>query len=145
MNAVGCLAGEFLAPGTPLFRLVEKGKKATTIKTASDGKATPIALPLVVFIDRDTDSGGLMFAAALKDTGRASLIGEPKQVANGSAWNVFWTPNRQDVFELPVAYLQRIGGAPLAAGVQVDVAVSPASDDDALMEAARARLAAEQR
>jgi Peptidase family S41 len=135
-----CLARELLEPSTALFRIVTR-RGVETVEAPSADKPTPITLPVVVFVDKDTESGGLLLAALLQDTGRATLIGESKEEANGAVSNVFWTPNRQDVFQLPIGYFQRLGGTKLAAGVQVDVAVSPASDDEALMQEARARLA----
>jgi hypothetical protein len=134
-----CLAGEFLQPGTPLFQLTDRSHVEMQ-KSPKLGKNRPLTLPLVIFMDEDTESGALALAASLRDAGRASLIGESKEKANGTIRNLIPTTwSGKDQFLLPIGYISRVGGAPLANGLQVDVVVSPQSES-ALMDAAKARL-----
>jgi hypothetical protein len=138
LPAAICVAAQFLGPKTPLMRLTGR-LNAETQETPADSRRTPITLPLAIFIDKDTESGALALAAALQDTHRASLIGEPKDHANAAVLGVVTTPRDQDRFLLPIGEISRVSGAPLAAGKQVDIAVSP-QEDGALMEAARAQF-----
>lgn len=135
-----CLAAQFVAPGTPLLILNDRSR-AETVKAEKAGSKRPIGQPLVVLIDANTESGALALAAALRDAGRASLIGESKQKANGSLLTpVVLTRDPEGItFTLPVGYISRLGGARLADGLQVDVEV-PTNDDQRLLEAARVRL-----
>jgi hypothetical protein len=139
LPAVFCIAGQFLKRDTPLLRLTDRSRTET--ETAPDtGRHEPITLPLVVLMDAETDSGGLALAAALRDAGRASLIGGSKSPAHAMVRNLVTTRSSHDTFPLPVASMVRISGVPLADGLQVDVAVAP-KDDAALLDAARQRFA----
>ena len=133
--AVACVAGQFLKPKTPLLRLLSPWA-VETLESPAVGRRPPIALPVAIFVDKDTDSGGLALAAAMQDTHRASLIGDSKEHANATLTSQVTTRYR-DSFLVPVGEMSRITGASLAAGIQVDVTV-PAQDDAALMDAARA-------
>lgn len=132
---VACVAGQFLKPKTPLLRMVSPSAVETLVSPAV-GRRQPIALPMVVFVDTDTDSGGLSLAAALQDAHRASLIGDSKEDAYATL-DLQVTTRYRDSFVVPAGEIRRITGASLAAGIQVDVTV-PAQDDAALMDAARA-------
>jgi C-terminal processing protease CtpA/Prc len=138
LPAVGCVAGQFVKPNTALFRVTARSGEET-FGTPTDGRLTPIALPLVVFMDSDTDSGGLLLAATLRDVGRAALIGESKEHANGTVLALDATRTGQDHFLVPVGHMKRLGGTLLSEGVQVDVQVSP-KNEEAMLEAARTRL-----
>ena len=134
-----CVASQFVKAKTPLIRLRD-GKSRTEVLDAIDtGRQTPITLPLALLVDADTESGGLAIAAALQDTQRAKLVGESKEKANGQLFTVLTTPGERDRYVLPIGEIVRLGGAPLAAGIQVDVAVSP-KDDSALIAAACAQV-----
>jgi Peptidase family S41 len=138
LPAMICITGEFLKPKTPLFRIASR-MGDEIVPSPTDGRRTPITVPMVVFMDRDTESGALALAASLRDAGRADLIGESKERANGTLLTQVPTWGGRDQFLLPVGYMKRLGGAALADGVQVDVVVAP-GDDDAMLEAARARF-----
>ena len=129
-----CVASQFVNPKTPLIRL-SNGSRSEVLVAVGTGRKSPITLPLAVFVDRDTESGALAIAAALQDAGRAKLVGESKDKAAGRLFTVLSTPGRQDTFTLPVGEMEHVGGAPLSAGIQVDVAASP-KDDTALLAAA---------
>jgi hypothetical protein len=138
LPAVSCVAGQFLKPKTPLLRLLSLWP-VETLESPAVGRRSPIALPVAIFVDKDTDSGGLALAAAMQDTHRASLIGDSKEHAYAGLITQVTTRYR-DSFRVPIGEMSRINGTSLAAGIQVDVAV-PAQNDEALMNAARALFA----
>jgi hypothetical protein len=133
-----CVAAEFLKPKTSLFRIASRSG-VETLDSPADGRRTPIELQLAIFVDKDTESGALALAAALQDAQRATLIGEPKMHANAAVFSLMTTSRGRDQFLLPVGEILRVNGASLAAGIRVDVAVSP-QDNAALMEAARTQF-----
>ena len=138
LPAAVCVAGEFVKPNTPLFRVTARSGEET-FRSPTDGRRTPIAVPMVVFMDKDTDSGGLLLAASLRDTGRADLIGESNEHASGKVLALVPTRTGQDQFLVHVGNMKRLGGALLSEGVQVDVPASP-KNEDAMLEAAHTRL-----
>jgi len=133
-----CVAGEFVKPNTPLFRVTTRSGEET-FRAPTDARRTPIALPLVVFMDKDTESGGLLLAASLKDVGRADLVGESKEHANDKVLALVPTRTGQDQFLVAVGHMKRLGGPLLSEGVQVDVPASP-KNEESMLEAARTRL-----
>ena len=138
LDAVVCLASNFLKPGLPL--LVIASMRGPETLRSRDIAWHPISLPVVVFIDRETDSGALGLAAALQDQHRARIIGEQKEKINGNVMSFVSTPKGQDMFLLPVADIRHVGGERLAVeGVRVDVAVR-ANDEDAMTAAASTAL-----
>jgi hypothetical protein len=140
LPVAACVASQFLKPKTPLFRIRDNKSRTEILESGVTGRSAPITLPLAIFVDQDTESGALAIAAALQDAKRAKLVGESKEQANGKLLTLVTTPRGQDTFFLPVGELERLGGARLAAGIRVDVAVSP-KDDDALIAAACAQFA----
>jgi C-terminal processing protease CtpA/Prc len=128
------VAGQFLKPKTPLLRLLSLSE-AETLESPSVGRRPPIALPVAVFVDKDTDSGAVALAAAMQDTHRASLVGDSKAHAYATITTRVTTRYR-DSFLVPLGEISRINGTSLAAGIQVDVTVD-AQDEGALMRAAR--------
>ena len=127
-----CLASELLKPSLPLFRIATRHVIESS-ESQRVGPGAAAALPVAIFIDKETDSGALALAAALQDQQRAQIIGEQKDKINGAVTTLVHAPRSQDV--------RHLGGQQLAAGVRVDVTVST-KDDDALMNAARAQFAA---
>jgi carboxyl-terminal processing protease len=83
--------------------------------------------PLIVLIDGLTTTGGEIIAAALKENGRALVIGS-KSYGAGTSQSV--TPlNSQDVLTLTTGYLYTASGDPLdKRGVTPDVITSSDSD-----------------
>jgi hypothetical protein len=138
LPVVMCVAGEFVKPNTPLFRATAKSGEET-FRAPTDARRTTIALPLVVFMDKDTDSGGLMLAASLRDVGRADLVGESNEHAHDKVFAFVPTRTRQDQFAVAIGHMKRLGGALLSQGVQVDVPASP-KNEESMLEAARTRL-----
>lgn len=135
LPAVICVAAQFLKPKTPLMRITDRSNSETE-ESPDVGRRPPIAIPMAIFVDKDTESGALALAAALQDAHRASLIGEPKEHANADILSLLTIHKFPDRFLLPIGEMTRINGASLAAGLQVDVAV-PAHNDEAMMDAAR--------
>ena len=80
------ILGIFLPPGTLAGRDVRRGQPESLLKTAG----TPVLLhaPLAVLIDGASASSSELVAAALKDYGRATLIGEKTAGALGGAVDV---------------------------------------------------------
>jgi len=82
----GNLGGSFLAGVDTAKRLLPSGLIVTTrgqaaevdnVPFSSDSGMTAHDIPLVVLVDAETASAAEVFAAALKDNNRASLIGMP--------------------------------------------------------------------
>jgi len=134
-----CLASLFVGPGAELFQVVDKKGVHRAFKSESSGR-DPLTLPLLIFIDKRTDSGGLLLAAILQDQHRAMLIGEAKADINGAVYYLLRPKILDADVKFPMGELMLPGRRPLAAGVRVDVTV-PAKDEEALMNAARATLA----
>jgi Peptidase family S41 len=140
MTAVTCLASAFLKPGLPLIvTLTRQGLETDTSQVLKWEGST--ILPVVVFIDQETDRGAIALAAALQDQKRATIIGEQKATINGTAVSLLSTPHQQDWFAVPAGDLRHVGGQRLeTAGVRVDVPISP-GDEKAMMAAAQAVFA----
>lgn len=134
-----CLASLFVGPGAELFQVVNKKGLYWAFKSVPSGR-DPLTLPLLIFIDKRTDSGGLLLAAILQDQHRARIIGEAKTDINGAVYYVLRPKILDADVKFPMGELMLPGKRPLAAGVRVDVTV-PANDEEALMNAARATLA----
>lgn len=69
------IAGQFLPAGTPLFQEMDNtGAKRIVSTTTTDGAY--LDGPLVVLIDENSASASELTSSALKENGRATLIGE---------------------------------------------------------------------
>jgi carboxyl-terminal processing protease len=137
------VASEFVAEGL-LFSQESSGNEVKEWEALGDGQATDPAIEVVVLIDGGSASASEIVAAALAETGRATLIGEPTfgkntvqvwdDLTNGGGVRItisrWFTPDHNSV-------------AP--DGVQPDILVeipdgTPA-DDDIVLERAREFLA----
>lgn len=134
-----CLASLFVAPGAELFQVVDKKGLDRAFKSESSGR-DPLTLPLLIFIDKRTDSGGLLLAATLQDRHRAKIIGVTKSDINGTVYSLLRPKILDADVKFPMGEVMLPGNRPLTEGVRVDVTV-PAQNEEALMNAARATLA----
>ena len=73
---VACIASAFVQEGTPLFSARQVPEKPRLIEAFTKEGRTPIALPLVIMINRDSDQAALMVATVLRNLGRARIVGE---------------------------------------------------------------------
>lgn len=74
-TAIGRIASQFLAGGI-LGSTVDAAGRVTPVPVAPGGIATDPAIRLVLLVDRTTASASEILAAALRDAGRARLVGE---------------------------------------------------------------------
>jgi hypothetical protein len=131
-----CLAGLFLRKSSVLFQVLSK--QGELVKYESK-PTVHIDLPVAVLINNRTDNGGLLVAAVLQDQRRATIIGEQKTNVNGAVASLVFPPGVDRALVLATGEILLPNKQPLAAGVRVDVSM-PATDDDALLAAARDSL-----
>src|SRR6266508_5221808 len=75
VNELVGVASQFLPEGTTVLLEQDRAGDRKPYKTSAGGAATTI--PLVVLVNNNTASSAEILAGALKDAGRARLIGEP--------------------------------------------------------------------
>lgn len=80
---------------------------------AADGSAQWSDLPLVVVVDETTSSAGEVVAGALKDNGRARLVGT-RTYGKGSIQSIIPLAEKGPALKLTTAFLHLPGGQPLA-------------------------------
>lgn len=137
------IASEFVADGL-LFTQESAGDQVIAWEATDDGQATDPSIEVVVLINGGSASASEIVAAALEETDRATLIGEPTfgkntvqiwdELANGGGVRItisrWFTPNHNSV-------------AP--DGVQPDIVVSvpegTPADEDPVLDRALAYLA----
>jgi carboxyl-terminal processing protease len=139
-----CLAtaGLFLAPETPIVRVV---KKDHTDTLTAKGEPILATAPLAILVDGETSSGAEVLAAALVEARHATVVGE-KTRGKGSVQSIDELGNGY-AMKFTVSLLERPSGAALdGVGVTPD---TPVPVDAKLTEAAlpikdpEARLAAD--
>lgn len=136
------VAGAFLKPGTVVVSTT--GRTSPRREFRADGDPIPADVPVAVLVDRASASASEIVAGALKDTGRAVIVGQrtfgkskvqvTQETSDGGAVRVtiagYRTPKGTDIGE---------------GGVKPDVPSvdSPDTEADEALDAALARLAAQ--
>jgi carboxyl-terminal processing protease len=88
VTAARAVASEFIGSGTVFWQEDSKGNKDAT-QAEPGGAATDPGIKLVVLIDKGSASASEIVAGALKDTHRATLVGE---TSFGKGTVQEWTP-----------------------------------------------------
>ena len=136
------VAGAFLKPGTLVVST--SGRASPRREFRAEGDPIPADIPVAVIVDRGSASASEIVAGALKDTGRAVIVGErtfgkskvqvTQETSDGGAVRVtiagYRTPKGTDIGE---------------GGVKPDVKAVDAADTqaDEALDAALARLTAQ--
>jgi carboxyl-terminal processing protease len=153
LNEAINVASIFLADGTIVST---RGRDQPSQVYVARGDAIAPTMPLVVLVDRDTASSAEIVTAALKDRGRALVVGthtygkgvfqELMPLPNGGALDItvgeYFTPNGQNLGGRGV-----VQGKTVAEGVgiapNVYAAAAPHSSVDRQLQAAERTVAAE--
>jgi carboxyl-terminal processing protease len=120
------VASEFLDEGSTVFEEKERDQEARPIKTVGH-TGTWQDLALVVLIDDDSASGAEVLAAALRDNGRAHLVGETT-FGTGTVLTTFPQDDGSSVVLATAFWLTPDGELVWKEGVEPDQFVALASD-----------------
>jgi len=127
----------FLPPGTPLYRVTERGNEETV--TAADLDRPPFTGPLVVLVNGGTASAAEILAAALHEHGRAALVG--RQTFGKGSIQALYPLRDGSTLHITTAIWLTPGGQPLdGVGLEPDQTVEEQPGRDAVLEAALRRL-----
>lgn len=140
VNELVGVASQFLPADTTVLLEQDRAGAQTPYKTSAGGVATD--LPLVVLVNNNSASSAEILAGALKDAGRARLIGEP---TFGTA-TVLRTFNLNDGAQLRLGTTQWLtpkGEVVRGKGIQPDELVALAPDAAPLTPANAAKLDAQ--
>jgi hypothetical protein len=136
LNIAVCLANQLVRSDVPIFT-IQTTRGRDTQNSRATSPRPPLTIPVVIFIDKDTNEGALGLAAALQDQRHAKIIGEQRQKIDDTVMNLMG--HARDTYMLPIGEMLHADGRTIATGVRIDVAVRP-SDDDAMMAAARKEI-----
>jgi len=120
------VASEFLDEGSTIFQEKERDQEARPIQTVGRSGSW-LDLALVVLIDDDSASGAEVLAAALRDNGRAQLIGETT-FGTGTVLTTFPQDDGSSVVLATAFWLTPDGDLVWKEGVEPDQFVTLARD-----------------
>jgi carboxyl-terminal processing protease len=150
-NNPGGLLDAAVDVAEPFFRKGElivytQGRKADDRDDyRSEAKGEPIALPMAVLINAGSASAAEIVAGALKDTGRAVIVGE-RSFGKGSVQSVFKLKNGEGLRLTTARYYTPSGVSIHEKGIepQVEVVMTPAEDSKLRLQRARSDVTAPQ-
>jgi carboxyl-terminal processing protease len=120
------VASQFLDEGSTIFQEKERDQEARPIQTVGRNGAW-LDLALVVLIDDDSASGAEVLAAALRDNGRAQLVGETT-FGTGTVLTTFPQDDGSSVVLATAFWLTPDGDHVWQEGVEPDQFVTLARD-----------------
>jgi carboxyl-terminal processing protease len=146
VTAARQVASEFIAEGQPIFWQEDAAGVKTVTNAGAGGAATSPDIRIVLLVDRGSASASEIVAGALKDSGRATLVGE---TTFGKGTVQEWTPlEGAGGFRLTTAkwltpnqtWIHRVGVVP---DVPVEVPADNPAGEDPVLDAALELLAEE--
>jgi carboxyl-terminal processing protease len=148
-NNPGGLLDAAVDVAEPFFRKGElivytQGRKADDRDDyRSEAKGEPIKLPMAVLINAGSASAAEIVAGALKDTGRAVIVGE-RSFGKGSVQSVFKLKNGEGLRLTTARYYTPSGVSIHEKGIepQVEVVMTPAEDSKLRLQRARSDVTA---
>ncbi|HMD60026.1 MAG TPA: S41 family peptidase [Opitutaceae bacterium] len=99
----------------------------------SETEGEPLKLPVAVLINEDTASAAEIVAGALKDAGRAVIVGE-RSFGKGSVQSIFKLKNGEGLRLTTAHYFTPSGVMIHAKGISPQVEVVMSADDDAKLD-----------
>jgi carboxyl-terminal processing protease len=123
------IADEFLDEG-PILSAVGRARGSTRTHLASEGQLA-LGLPAAVLVDARSASASEILAGALKDRGRAVLVGD-RTFGKGVIQGIYPTADGGAIKITTARYLTPSGSAIHEVGIAPDVPVqaAPAADED---------------
>lgn len=134
-NNPGGLLDAAVEVAEPFFRKGElivysQGRKAADREEfRSEAEGDPLDLPVAVLINQDTASAAEIVTGALKDTGRAVVVGE-RSFGKGSVQTIIDLPNGEGMRLTTAKYYTPSGVSLHGKGVSPQVEVVLSADDD---------------
>lgn len=143
-NNPGGLLNAAVEVAEPFFRKGElivytQGRKAEDRdEYRSESKREPLKLPIAVLINAGSASAAEIVAGALKDTGRAVIVGE-RSFGKGSVQSVFRLKNGEGLRLTTARYYTPSGVSIHEKGIEPQVTVVMTPDEDSKLRLQRAR------
>ncbi|MGH7997083.1 MAG: S41 family peptidase [Opitutaceae bacterium] len=143
-NNPGGLLDSAVEVAEPFFRKGElivytQGRKPSDREEfRSENEGDPLDLPVAVLINEDTASAAEIVTGALKDTGRAVIVGE-RSFGKGTVQSIFKLRNGEGLRLTTAKYYTPSGISINDTGIspEVKVVMTSAEDDDLRLQAAR--------
>ena len=140
VSALVNIAGQFLPPDTTVLLEQDRSGDQKPYKTSGEGVA--VDMPLVVLVNNNTASAAEILAGALKDAGRARVIGVPT-FGTATVLRTFDLDNGAQVRIGTTQWLTPNGEVVRGKGIKPDEIVALPSDVAPLSPAEAARLDAQ--